>query len=207
MTANKTEALATTRILKGRSAVFSVTPEKFDSLTGVRFAPLDPSALPYAYRSARNRQEITGDLLLSKTWSRVDQSMKERGIKNFDIAIIRPEGPLQSASSELSESAVRMNTMSGILISILQRTWARLSPNEGVLLIQLPASMKWDRPIPRWMKKLSEGKYDFSYHQYRALKIIKHPDSPDTLPRLSQGDLDSPVTGEDIRLFDSLMQE
>lgn len=80
------------------SAVFSDTPEVFDSLTGVRFENIDRKKILERYVTLSAWSEIVGDLLLKSTWGEVDRAILERRIEGFDIGIIRPLGPFNELS-------------------------------------------------------------------------------------------------------------
>jgi hypothetical protein len=67
------------------------------SITGLRFGPLDRSRLPKDFTLSRIPPEVLGDIINPETWTKLDQSMKSRGISKMDLIVMRPIGGWQSA--------------------------------------------------------------------------------------------------------------
>lgn len=193
------ESVAQSRKLRGLSshvadllgsALFSSEPQVFDSLTGVRLLPIDPTQVLPIYKSL-NWKEVTGDLLRVKTWRAVDGRLESLGIPYFDIIILRPFGPLLAAVGMMIRDDEAFRTYLGIFYFLLNEAWKRLSPNEGLLLVESPPWQDYLFSTPdehwSWINKLRGTGIKFEDHYGRPgsqLKLIKMPDSPTELPKL-----------------------
>ncbi len=67
-----------------------------DSITGMRYGPY-AGIIPKSY-FGKQPEEVLGDAMNSKTWKRLDHSMKARSIPAMDLVTMRPEGGWQRAS-------------------------------------------------------------------------------------------------------------
>lgn len=131
---------------------------------------------------AKNIDVIVGDILLPKTWQKISQWLKERGISFCDVAVCRGVGGVEVIPKEA-------------YTYVLSQMWSRLSPADGLLLTQVPER---DETLARqWGEEVKQTGIEF-YFQRRgptfvdnvrgtnkpAIGLIKKQGSPEKLPFL-----------------------
>jgi len=124
---------------------------------------------------------VTGSIAIKPTWQAIDNWLKlhspERG--QFDLIMMRGGGPIEDIPSEPK-----------LLYIYLQRLWDRLSPQDGLLLTQIP---KEGLTVTEdWAHHVATLGLDAQFHADKVrdiqlnpvLKLMRHPNDPEQLPQL-----------------------
>jgi len=124
------------------------------------------------FDASKNIHLIDGNLVLSTSWNRATDYLKEQHIQGFDIAILRSAGGLDAA---------QLNTLK-IQHLLASRMWERINPDGGILLFQY--SRKTKQSIQTWIQKLEGMKYEV-YDNGDAFEIVRHKENGSRLPIMS----------------------
>lgn len=129
----------------------------------------------------------TGNVLLIEPWKKIHSWLFQHNIDGFDLILCRPDGGLDP--SYIPE-------IKGVYYSLINRAWNVLSPDNGVLLTQVPYHLHYLReysfspgPVPKkemdkWLQLLLDSNIGVNYDFQLALKLVRNPNSPQNLPVL-----------------------
>ncbi len=162
------------------SAVFSNAPDIFDSLTGVRFQPLDPAVIVAPYPVAQ-WAEITGDIFKSSTWQSISVSMRSRNIKGFDLITLRPAGSYHWMYTQASNFPKGRQAFLGIGNAILDRAWNLLN-EDGTILVQI-SRLEPLKQFNDWINQLKLVGIESAVSPH-SLRLTKTLNSPKHLPKM-----------------------
>lgn len=107
---------------------------------------------------------VNGDVLKRSSWRRLNDTMRELDIPNFDLILSRGIGALDYLPRNPR-----------IQLYLLGQLWRRLNPNGGTMFLQLPKSS--GIYVETWVNKAKEEGYDvdfaIGYHQGLGKPVIK----------------------------------
>jgi len=154
----------------------------FDSVTGMRLKKTGGEP-----RDTDDRQVLSGDLMATATWRRLDASMAQRKIKYFDLIIARPLAGIARYSAYAKKNGTSAK-MLALFHENLQKLWNRLNPNEGTVFFEVDQDTLKDPLFQQWIVLMKKNGFDFDYEtlkvQYGAFRarLTRHPGSPTALP-------------------------
>ncbi len=137
------------------SAIFSDSPENFDSLTGFRLGPRtteDSNFVKGPSFSYEKREEVYGSVFETPAWNKLKQNMKARAIDGFDIVIARPLGPLWHME-EFSVTDVKPLQM--VTKRVLDQIWSVTSADKGQIFLQVPLNFQNLPAFEKWLSTLA----------------------------------------------------
>ncbi len=119
------------------SGLFLNSREKADSVTGLRWEPLDRAESQRRKNSDdvravrdvdRAPEQILGDIFHHETWRALDLSMSERKIPAFDLVVMRPLGAWTCISAQSAPPYCRKGNNAPALALVINRVLDRLAP-------------------------------------------------------------------------------
>lgn len=119
---------------------------------------------------------FSGNLLTKKPWKDIQSWQGRNNVPGFDLITCRPD------LTETHKLYISWDLR--VFHSLLNRAWRLLDKNSGVLLAQVPIWLDDDiqDKIRSWLPRLKENNIDYVYREHWAIKLVRTPTSPHSLP-------------------------
>lgn len=160
--------------------------EDYDSMLGIALTEFRSQEERAAQK---NKKIIVGNLYQGKIWGKIKKYLTERNFSGFDLIVCRPLGPFVHKAG--FECKFRQEYLE-IYFKLLQRAYNLLSPDNGIILTELP-EFKGRQELDKafcsvWMEKLEcagvKVKFDCREQDRGSIciRMDKSSASPQDLP-------------------------
>lgn len=120
------------------SGLYIEDPSLVSSITGVRLGPISLDYLGEKFNKKNWPTEIAGNIFEPSTWSKLDQSMRERKINGFQVITMRPVGGWHDLG--FSWNRETKNQQAKLALEyIIEETLKRLA-NDGIFLFRVDST-------------------------------------------------------------------
>ena len=170
------------------SGLFMSNFEDIDSITGMRLHYTETNK---SIQKLKNDFEvIAGNLFYRETFEKLNESMRKRKIRTFDLITLRPVAGLWHLEKSLtrSEDALYRELFS----AVIREAYHRLSHNGGEMYLEMPKLYSDYIPaMPDWVRNLNlngikarSTSQSRSPYESHCIQIIRNRNSPDEIPSL-----------------------